>query len=115
MDIAEDKRIKATEGQLSKIVQLVSENKRTVAKNLVREIAFMSKTLEELRAQIGASGPVDLFKQGTQEFYRESPALKAYNTTVQRYSLLYKQLVDLMPKDTLEKADSALFEFLTQE
>lgn len=115
MDIADDKRIKATEGQLSKIVQLVAENKRPVARNLVKEIAFMSKTLADLRDQVNTSGPVDLFQQGSQQFLRESPALKAYNTTVQRYSLLYKQLVDLMPKDTLEKADSALFEFLTQE
>ena len=58
----------------------------------------MAITLDELKEKIKETGTVELFKQGKQEFWRESPALRAYNTTVQRYSLLYKQLTDLYPR-----------------
>lgn len=82
---------------------------------MITEITFMSKTLSELKKAIEKTGAVDLFKQGKQEFVRENPALKAYNTTIQRYSLLYKQLTDMIPKQSRETtADSELYKFIKQ-
>ena len=114
MEIKKDKRICKDIRQLNKIVKLVPDDRKPIAEKLVEEIAFMGKTLDELKATVEEHGAIDLFKQGSQEFLRESPALKAYNTTIQRYSLLYKQLADLLPKQTQENADSALYEFLKQ-
>lgn len=100
--------------RLKKIVKLVPENKKSVANSLIKELSFMAGTLEELKENITEHGAVDYFKNGKQEMWRESPALKSYNTTIQRYSLLYKQLCDLLPKDEEVKAkqDGGLMDFL---
>ena len=98
--------------ELARLVASVPENKRIIAKSLADEITFMDKTLKDLKKEIKKRGVVDEFKQGKQEFLRESPALKAYNTTIQRYSLLSKQFADLLPKQEESDADKALLEFL---
>lgn len=99
---------------IEKVVELVPEDKRTIAERLAEEMIFMDETLEQLKNEIRKRGAVDEFKQGKQEFLRESPALKAYNTTIQRYSLLSKQLADLMPKQSQNETGNALLEFLKE-
>lgn len=100
--------------KLKAIVRKVPKDRRAIAENLLTEITFMVSTLETLRQHVAENGAVDHFKQGKQEFWRESPALKAYNTTIQRYSLLYKQIADMLPKPTPEAGGGALYDFLKQ-
>lgn len=100
--------------KLKAIIKQIPADRRAIAEKLAKEIVFMAATLEELRQSIQENGAVDLFKQGSQEFLRESPALKAYNTTIQRYSLLYKQIVDMLPKPTPEDTGGKLCDFLKQ-
>ena len=108
---------KASRAELSclrKIAKQIPDSKKSVANSLIKELSFMAGTLEELKENITEHGAVDYFKNGKQEMWRESPALKSYNTTIQRYSLLYKQLCDLLPKDEVVKAkqDGGLMDFL---
>lgn len=113
MQSDKDKQISKNLRQLKKLVALVPENKQAIAEKLAGEIAFMAATLEELKKTINEKGATDLFKQGSQQFLRENPAMKSYNTTIQRYSLLYKQLADLLPKQEQELAsDNGLYEFI---
>lgn len=112
MDINKDKELLKVKRQFNKILKQVPEDKKPIAESLIKELLFMTNTLDDLKEQVEERGTVDLFKQGSQEFLRESPALKAYNTTVQRYSLLYKQLSDLLPKGQTESKDNALYEFI---
>jgi hypothetical protein len=100
--------------RLRKLVKLVPDNKKSVANSLIKELSFMAGTLEELKENITEHGAVDYFKNGKQEMWRESPALKSYNTTIQRYSLLYKQLCDLLPKEEATKVqqDGGLMDFI---
>ena len=100
--------------EIEKLVQLVQDDKRMIAERLAAELSFMDETLEQLKNAVRQRGAVDEFKQGKQEFLRESPALKAYNTTIQRYSLLSKQLVDLLPKQAQDNAETALLDFLKE-
>jgi Zn-dependent oligopeptidase len=109
-----DKKICKDMKQLNKLVDLVPQDRKSIAENLVKELSFMAKTLDELKATVEKNGAVDLFKQGVQEFYRESPALKAYNTTIQRYSLLYKQLTDLLPKHEAEPKKNEFYKFMQE-
>ena len=109
-----DSVITANMAELKKMVQLVPEDRRSIAESLARELKFMTETLDKLKESIAMIGPVDEFKQGAQHFFRENPALKAYNTTIQRYSLLYKQLADLMPKQQADPTNSALADFLAK-
>ena len=91
--------------ELQNLLPQVDCNKRPIARQLITELDFMKSTLEKLRAEIEANGVVEEFKQGKQQFTRETPALKAYNLTVSRYSMLYKQLTDLLPDGEPEQGD----------
>ncbi len=115
MEIEKDKDILKAKRQFNKILKQVPEDTKPIAEKLIKEILFMYCTLGDLREQIEEHGTVELFKQGKQQFMRENPALKAYNTTVQRYSLLYKQLTSLLPKDTANTQSNALSDFLQGE
>lgn len=59
--------------KLKRILKLVPEDRKAVAEKLIAEIAFMEDTLNGLRSHIEENGAIDHFKQGQQEFDRESP------------------------------------------
>ncbi|WP_352399094.1 hypothetical protein [Anaerotignum sp.] len=112
MKIQQDANVCLDMKQLKKMIKQIPEDRKPIAEKLAKEIVFMAETLDELKDTVKERGAVDLFEQGKQKFMRESPALKAYNTTIQRYSLLYKQFTDLLPKQTQDNTDSALYEFI---
>lgn len=92
----------------------VATERQPIANSLFNELVFMQNTLDSLKEQVNAEGGVSMFKQGRQEFLREHPALKAYNTTIQRYSLINKQLIELLPKVEQAAAEDALTTFLNK-
>ena len=61
-------------------------------------LAFLEEQLGRLKEDIEKNGAVDNFVQGRQSMLRESPAMKAYCTLVQRYGDLQKKLADLLPE-----------------
>ena len=97
---------------LKELLERVPEDKLTVGEKLVEELLFMEETLKRLKAQVRDAGEIEHFQQGKQDFYRESPALKAYNTTVQRYGVLYKQLTDLIGKTPEAEKSNAVYDFI---
>lgn len=97
------------------ILEKIPQDKKNIGERLVEELLFMRETLEDLKGQIREKGTVEKFEQGKQNFMRESPALKSYNTTVNRYSQLYKQLTDLLPKVQETQQSNALYDFLKEE
>lgn len=99
--------------KLKTILKQIPEDRQPIGNSLYNEIVFMEKTLNTLKNQVDEEGPVSMFKQGKQEFLREHPALKAYNTTIQRYSLLYKQLIDLLPKFEEKHDTDELLDFMS--
>lgn len=109
-----DKIINKKKRQLNKILKTIPDDKRAIGESLVDELVFMTGTLVDLKENIAKNGVVDFFKQGAQEFYRESPALKSYNNTLNRYSQLYKQLVDLLPKTDNKPAGGDLLDFISE-
>lgn len=102
--------------KLRKILKLVPADRKDIAEKLIQRITFMAGVLDDLQEQIQQNGTIDHFKQGAQEFDRESPTLKSYNTTIQRYSLLYKQLVDLLPPPEIDtKKKNEVLDFITKQ
>ena len=99
---------------LKELLERVPDDKKHIGAALVEELSFMGETLKRLKAQIRETGEVEHFVQGKQDFYREAPALKAYNTTVQRYGVLYKQLTDLIGKPSEAEKSSAIYDFLKE-
>lgn len=100
--------------ELKEILNKIPEDKKPIAARIADEIIFMHSTLEDLRKHIKEHGTVEEFKQGKQEFLRESPALKSYNTTIQRYSQLTKQLSDMLPKEQQAQSASAIYDFIKE-
>ncbi len=97
---------------LKELLERVPEDKYIVGAALVEELLFMEETLKRLKSQIRETGEVEHFQQGKQDFYRESPALKAYNTTIQRYGGLYRQLTDLIGKTPEAEKSNAVYDFI---
>jgi len=102
------------ETSFDEILKKIPEDKRYIGEKLITELTFLERTLYRLREQIIETGEVEHFQQGKQDFLRESPALKAYNTTVQRYSVMYRQLTDLMGKSVEAEKSNAVYDFLKE-
>lgn len=83
--------------QIKKLLKFIPKDRLAIAQNIFNELVFIDRTLTKLKKQVDEEGVTTLFKQGKQEFIRENPALKAYNTTIAKYSTLYNQLIELLP------------------
>ncbi|ACD22059.1 hypothetical protein FDE76_12375 [Clostridium botulinum] len=83
--------------QLKRILKSIPKDRQPIAQNIYNELLFIQRTLDKLKKDVDEEGTTTLFKQGQQEFLRENPALKGYNTTIKNYSSLYRQLIDLLP------------------
>lgn len=105
---------KSVNTELKEILAKIPEDKKAIGNRIAEELVFMHSTLADLKKLIKEKGTIEEFKQGKQEFLRESPALKSYNNTIQRYSQLYKQLTDLMPKEVKVEKSNALYDFIKE-
>lgn len=103
------KRIKT---ELNEILQKIPEDKQAIAGRLADELVFMQQALTDLKRQIKEHGTIELYRNGAQECLRENPAVKSYNTMIQRYSGLFKQLCDMLPKDQQPEDTDALLDFV---
>ena len=103
---------KKTVPELEAILEKIPADKQYIGRKLIDELVFMQDTLTMLKRKIKENGTEEEFIQGKQQFVRETPALRSYNTTVQRYSSLYKQLTDLMPKSVEAEKSNAVYDFL---
>ena len=106
---------KTMKAEFREILEKIPDDKKVIGKKLIEELSFMEKTLASLKRQIEENGELEHFQQGKQDFLRESPALKGYNTTVQRYSVMYRQLTDLMGKTQESEKSNAVYDFLKEE
>ncbi|MDP4153276.1 MAG: hypothetical protein Q8865_07565 [Bacillota bacterium] len=98
--------------KVKKLIDVISKDRQPIADSLLKELTFMEHTLSELKKTVQKVGAVEHFENGKQNFVRENPALKSYNTTIQRYSLVYKQFVDLLPAAAKIEAKDELTTFL---
>lgn len=113
-----EKRIKAEKKKLSSIFVDIPENKKRLAEKLIENAAFMAVTLEDLQEVIKDEGPISTFVNGNGfETVQEHPAQKSYNTMINRYSSVIKQLHELLPdskQDAVNNAGEALAMFVAK-
>ena len=93
--------------RLNSIFIDLPERDREVAKGLIDRIAFMTVQLEILEETIKTKGPTYLFKNGSQHMLVENPAQKSYNTTMNRYTVAYDKLFNLLKKLENDDGDGA--------
>jgi hypothetical protein len=99
--------------KLRRLFKLLPKDKRQAADGLIQEAAFMRVTLEETRYIIDRQGIIEAFEQGAQRFLREHPATKVYNTMINRYAAVCKQLFDMLPDpDASKQAENELMAFV---
>ena len=94
--------------KLKKILEKIPNEKRNEAELIVEVLEFILETIADLKIKIKETGSVEQFKNGKQEFLRESPALASYNKLMKTYDTFYKNLINLIPKD--EIIDDDVFE-----
>lgn len=111
-EITKDEIIKKEITRLTKLYKNIEGNKKEVANGVIQEAAFMRATLGELKVMIDASGPIDEMPQGEYSILREHPAVKIYNTMIQRYTSAIKQLTDLLPKEAPKVEDDGFDDFV---
>lgn len=105
-DFTKDARIKKEIGRLKRILKEIPHDRMKAAEGMVKRIAFMQITLEDLEADINANGTVEMFSQTAGvEYERERPATRIYNTTIKNYTTACKQLFDMLP-DGKPKSDA---------
>lgn len=104
----DDKRISKEMRRLNKIFENVADDKKKLCSNLIKNAAFMAVTLEELQERIQSEGAVITSMNGNGfETMQEHPAQKSYNTMINRYSSIIRQLTELLPSDRQDAVTSA--------
>lgn len=112
-EIEKEKQIKKEIRKLLRLFKHLPADKKKAAEGLIQEAAFMKVTLEETRYIIDHEGVIENFEQGAQRFKREHPATKVYNTMINRYSNVCKQLFDMIPDpDASKQAEDELMAFV---
>ena len=97
--------------KIKALVNIIDDDRKPIAEKLIQEMTFMDAMLTKLRAAIRKGGPVIEGNTGP----KQNPAMQAYNTTIQRFALLNKQLIDLLPPAAKPEAKDELAEFLRKK
>lgn len=111
-NLDKEKQIKNEVTRLTNIFKDIDKNKRLTSKGLIEEAAYMKATLKELKQSIDEKGAIDEMQQGSYTILRENPALKSYNTMVQRYTTVIKELTNLLPKEIQKETTDGFDEFV---
>lgn len=98
-----DELIKAEINRYKKMYKNIDKNKRSLVEKLYHEAAYMCATLTELKKIVNEEGAVLKAVNGNGfETTSEHPAQKSYNTTIKNYSVILKQLAELVPEEKTE-------------
>lgn len=95
-----EKAIKKERDKLNKLFQDIPKDNKTLCEGLINNAAFMFVTLNELQEEVKQHGAMIKATSGNGfEIIKDNPAYKAYNTMISRYTVIIKQLSDLLPED----------------
>lgn len=107
-----EKKIKQEINRIKKLYTDFPKDKIKVLEGLMNEAAFIKFTLEDTRIDLIKNGLTELFEQGEQKFNRERPEAKIYTNFIQKYSVVMKQLIDLLPPELKKEQADALMGFI---
>lgn len=81
-ELSVSEKIEAKKKKIKRLFREMPPEKRQFAEGLINQFAVTSVTLERLADEINNGDLIEDFVQGAQKLRRESPALRAYNTTI---------------------------------
>ena len=80
-------------------IETMSDDKKSIALGLLKELSYMNDTLEKLKERIDEKGVVTEMCQGSYSIDRTNPALQTYNALIKNYTSTSKQLFEMLPSD----------------
>lgn len=113
-ELSISEKIEAKKRKIKRLFKDLPDEKKQFAEGLIAQFAVTSVTLERLADEINNGDLIEDFVQGAQKLRRESPALRAYNTTIKSFSALTNQLVGLLPEKEKKTAGDELMSFITK-
>jgi hypothetical protein len=103
----EDKRLK-------KIFKDYPTEVNELAKPLIDRCSFLFVELKEAEAQIQKFGSVEVYKNGANQWgKKKSASVEVHNIMMKNYTIVIKQLIDLLPKESRNEALDEFNEFLS--
>lgn len=110
-----EKNIKKEFNRLKNIYKKFTPDKLPAIEELIRNAAFMKVMLEEFRETLIKHGTTELFKQGKQEITIERLESKQYLPYIQRYTVVMKELIGLLPPSEAKKQEDELTKFVNRK
>lgn len=105
----QDKEIR----RLKKLMKNIDKDTMQAVSVLIKNVAFMSTTLDDLQESINNNGVVSEYQNGENQWgTKKSPEVDIYNVLIKNYMQALKQLVDLLPERENTTKKDALLEFL---
>ena len=116
MDTAKkNKEIRKELNKLKKVFRDLNDEDKQLCEGLMQNAAFMHVTLLELQEDIKEHGAMIACSSGNGfETIKDNPAQKAYTTMISRYSVVIKQLTDLLPETDETTAGAEIMSFLNK-
>ena len=97
-EYTKDQKIRKEITRLKRIFKDLDKNKLLVVESLIRTVAFMAVSLEELQEIINEEGYVDEYQNGANQSGRkQSEAVKTHIAMTKNHAVIMKQLADLTP------------------
>lgn len=100
--INRDTEIKNEMEQLKNTFGDLEGRKLEIALKLIEELAFLLAEMKILKVEITKRGSVDEMPQGDYSILRTSPFFKNYLDAAKTYTSIYKQILDLYPKEVAQ-------------
>lgn len=106
-------RIEAEKKRLIRVFMKVGVKEKKAVSELVANAAFMSVTLQDLQESINKEGTVVEYQNGENQWgTKKNPDVETYNTMIKNYTMIIKQLTDLLPKGEPPKGKDEFEKFV---
>ena len=114
--MTKEERIEEIRQDLSKVVEVVSDRKKSLAISLINQIAFMHASIEELEEIINANGYVEVYQNGAnQSGVKKSSEVEVFNSMSQRFNQAVSTLLSMIPDETKKETGGSLLQFISEK
>nr|DAG53382.1 MAG TPA: hypothetical protein [Caudoviricetes sp.] len=108
-ELTRETRISNEKRRLRAIFKNLDENKKKLVTPLIDKAAFMSVELDILQEKIQEEGWTSEYKNGENQFgTKKSPEAETYIALSKNYTVIVKQLTDLVPAAEKKKSKLAM-------
>ena len=98
--------------RLKKIFRDLPKDTQAIVLPIIRNVAFMTVTLDDLQETINKDGVVVEYQNGENQWgTKKSPEVDVYNTMIKNYNTTVKQLAEFLPKGSDDDEANDIMKF----